>query len=155
MAYLTASGGTDGLGLTCSKRREVVVQHKLLVFLDKDFVHLLHIHLGAKGNGGKALGFTAGEDGGAVCAGQIIDLAPDRTHLIAGTAVQTLSFIEDKVAHRFLLYLMIIALHDRGLLLEFLLGNGCKEFFFDGLEAGFTLLLGLCSLCELIATVVA
>ena len=63
VADFTASGSTDGLGLTGSERREVVVQHELLVFLDQDFVHLLHIEFGAQGDGRKRLGLTAGENG--------------------------------------------------------------------------------------------
>ena len=155
MADFAASGSADGLGLTGSERREVVVQHELLVFLDQDLVHLLHIHLGAEGDGRERLCLTAGEDGGTVCAGQIVDLAPDRTHLVAGTAVEALAFVEDKVAHGFLLHLVIVALDDGSLLLEFLFGNRCEEFFLDGLEACLALLLGFGGLGKLVALVVA
>ena len=63
MSNLTTSYAALRLGLTCCERREVVVEHELLVVLDEDLVGLLHIHLGSEGDGRKGLGFTAGEDG--------------------------------------------------------------------------------------------
>ncbi len=131
------------------------MQHELLVFLDEDLVHLLHVHLGTEGDGGKALGLAAGEDCASVCIGKISHFAPDGAHLRAVTAVQADAFVQDKVAHRFLLNIVVVPLHEGCLFLEFLFGNGCKEFFLDGLEAGFALMLGLCFLCEGVALVIA
>ncbi len=48
-----------------------------------------------------------------------------------------------------------VAVHQRGLLFQLLLGNGCQEFVADGVEAVLTLVLGLCGLCQCQALVVA
>ncbi len=118
VADFAASGAAQGLCLTCCERREVVVENELLVVLDEDLVHLLHVHLGAKGDGSKGLGFTTGEDGAAVCAGEVVYLAPDRTHLIGGAAVKALSFIENEVTHSLFLYIVIVTVDHCALCLE-------------------------------------
>ena len=155
VADLATAGTALRLGLARGERREVVVEHELLVILDEDLVHLLHIHLGAEGHGREGLGLTAGEDGGTVGAGEVIHLAPDRADLVADTAVQADALVKDHVAHGFLLLGVVVALHERGLLLEFLLGNRGKEFLLDGLEAFLTLLLGLGGLGKGVALVIA
>ena len=50
---------------------------------------------------------------------------------------------------------VVVPLHERGLLLELLLGYGCEELLLDGLEALLALLLGLGGLGEGVALVVA
>ena len=69
--------------LTGSERREVVVEDNLLVILDENFVHLLHVKLGSEGHGSERLGLAAGEDCGTMCARKIANLAPDWTYLCA------------------------------------------------------------------------
>ncbi len=131
------------------------MQDELLVFLDEHLVHLLHIHLGTEGDRRKGLGLASGEDGGAVGAREIIDLAPDRTDLIAYAAVETHSLIENHIAHGLLLLGVIISLDERGLLFELLLRNRGEELLLDGLETGFALFLRLGGLGESVALVVA
>ena len=131
------------------------MEHELLVVLYEDLVGLLHVHFGSERHGREALGLAAGEDSRTVGAGQVVDLAPDRTDFVADAAVETDSLVEDHVAHRLLLLGMVVSLYERGLLLELLLGYGGEELLLYGLEAGLPLLLGLRRLGEGIALVVA
>ncbi len=155
MADLATAHAALRLGLARGERREVVVEHELLVLLDEDLVHLLHVQLGAEGHAREGLGLAAGEDGGTVGAGEVIHLAPDRTHLIGLAAVQTAAFVQDHVAHGFLLGVMVVAVHHGGLRLLVLLGQGSEELGLDGLEAVLALVLGSGALGELVALVVA
>ncbi len=155
VADLAAARGALRLGFTRCERREVVVEHELLVVLDQHFVLFLHIELGTEGHGRERLGLAAGEDGGAVGAGQVVHFAPDRTYLVGGAAVEPAAFVEDKVAHGFLLHVVVVALHERGLLLEFLFRDGGQEIGLDGFESVGALVLGQRSLGGLVAAGVA
>ena len=155
MTNLTTAGAALRLGLAGGERREVVVEHELLVVLDENFVHLLHVHLGAQGNGGQRLGFTAGEDGAAVGAREVIHFAPDGAHLVGGAAVQALAFVQHQVAHGFLLHVVVVAVDHGTLHFQVFLGEAGLEFVADGVEAVLALMLGLGALGELIALVIA
>ncbi len=155
VADLAAAGSTLCLGLARCERREVVVEHKLLVVLDQHFILLLHVELGAEGHAGQRLSLAAGEDGAAVCAGQVIHFAPDGAHLVGGAAVETASFVEDEIAHGFLLDVVVIALHERGLFLEFLFRDRSEEVSLDGFKCVGTLVLRQGGLRGLVAAAVA
>ena len=83
MTDLTTTHTTLRLGLTSGERREVLVEDNLLVILDEDFIHLLHIKLCSEGHGSERLGLAAGEDRGTMCARKIANLSPDWTYLCA------------------------------------------------------------------------
>ena len=131
------------------------MEDELLVFLDEDLVHLLHVQLGTERDGGQGLGLAAGEDGAAVCAGQIADLAPDGADFVGLAAVEAQTFVEDHVAHGFLLHVVVVAVDHCGLELLILFGKGCEELVLDGGESVFALMLGLGGLSEGVALVVA
>ena len=80
------------------KRRKVVVQHEAFFgFAFEDF-EALHVVAGAQRGGDQGLGFAAGEDGGAVGAGQDADFDPDVADLIEGAAVGTPFVVDDLFA---------------------------------------------------------
>ena len=111
--------------------------------------------LGAEGHARERLGLAAGEDGGAVGAGEVIDLAPDRADLVGLAAVQTAAFVQDHVAHGFLLGVMVVAVDESGLRLLVLFGQGGEELGLDGLETVLTLVLGSGALGEGVALAIA
>ena len=130
MTDLAASYAALGLRLTGSERREIIVEHELLVTLDEDLVHFLHVKLGTEGDGGKGLGLTAGEYCRTVGARQIIDLAPDRTDLGSVTAVDAETLVKDQVAEGFPLLVAEITVDHHLLLLGFLFGKSERLYAF-------------------------
>ena len=92
------------------ERREVVVQHEaLLGFAFEDF-EALHVVAGAQGGGDQRLGFAAGEDGGAVGAGQDADFDPDVADLVEGAAVGTALLVDHLLAEDALAQGLVVSL---------------------------------------------
>ena len=74
-------------------------------------------------------------------ARQIVNLAPDRTHLVAYTTVKAHTLVKDHIAHGLLLDAVIVALYKRSLFLKLLLRNGSEKFLLDGGKAVFAFVL--------------
>ena len=131
------------------------MEHKLLVVLDQNLIHLLHIQLGAEGDGGQGLGLAAGEDCTSVGAGQIVHSAPDGAHFVGGATVKAQTFVQNHIAHSLFLLVTEVAVHQGLLLFEFFFWNCSQEFVADGVEAVFALVFGLGALGQGVALVVA
>ena len=142
-----------GLGFAGGERREVVMEDELLVFLDEDLVHLLHVHLCSEGYGSKGLCLAAGEYRGTVCARQAVHFAPDRTDLGGLATVDAQSFVEYEVPQSLSLLVTEVTVDHHLLGLEVFLGEseGLDAFFLDRLESGFPLMLWLRRLGESVA----
>src|SRR5579864_3565531 len=94
MADFTASGATQKRNFTNRKRRKVIVKHEaLLGFAFEDF-EALHIVAGAERCRDQGLGFAAGKNRRAVCAGQHADFNPDVANLIESPAIGTAFLID-------------------------------------------------------------
>ena len=75
-------------------------------------------------------------------AGQVTYLAPDGTNLVRATAVEALTLIEDHVAHRLLLHVIVEILVDQdSLLLELLLREAGSELGLQVVEELLALVL--------------
>ena len=142
MADFAAAGAAQKRNFTNRERREVVVQHEaLLGFAFEDF-QALHVVAGAEGGGDQGLGFAAGEDGGAVGAGQNADFDPDIADLVEGAAVGTALLIDHLFAEDALAQSLEVGL-------EFLLGrfvvfrNGGLQLFLEFLDQGVAFRLGM------------
>ena len=79
-------------------RREVIVQHEVLIGEPRQPVdHLLAI-AGAERGGGDRLGLATGEQRRSVCARQEVDRRLDRAHRLGVAAVDTDAFLQDLAA---------------------------------------------------------
>src|SRR5690349_12449467 len=99
MTYLAAAGATLRLYLAGRERRKVVVQDKVGIVgrcraFDQQFVFR-----SAKRGCSERLGFTAGEQGRTMGAGQVVYFHGKTAHLIRLAAVEAYAFVEDHVAH--------------------------------------------------------
>ena len=98
MADFAAACAAQKCNFSNRKRRKVIVQHEaFLGFAFEDF-EALHVVAGAQGGGDQRLGFAAGEDGGAVGAGQNADFDPDIADLVEGAAVGTALLVDHLLA---------------------------------------------------------
>ena len=88
MADLASPRSALRSGLADRERREVVVQHEALMLLAGDVLDLLLIVAGAECATDQRLGLAAGEDDGAVDAGQGAGLGPDRADFVELPAVE-------------------------------------------------------------------
>ena len=142
VADLAAAQAAGGLGLARREGREVVVEHELLGALHQHLVLDFFVELRAERHGRQRLRFTAGEDRRSVSRGQIAHLAPDRADFVGLAAVETLSQIEDHVAHGHLLHVVVeIFVDQRSLLCELLLRVACRELGLEGVELLLALVL--------------
>ena len=122
VADLTTAQTAGGLRLARREGREIIVEHELLGTLHEHLVLDLLVHLRAERNGGQRLRLASCEEARTVGCGQVVGLAPDRTDLVRATAVETLALVENHVAHRLLLHVVVeIAVDERGLLHQLLL----------------------------------
>ena len=103
MADLAALRGADAANLARGERGEVVLVHVALGIDGRQVVDLL-LHA-QHGQGGHAqdLGLTALEQGGAVHAGQDLNLGGERTDLARGTAIHADLFTQGAITDRGLL----------------------------------------------------
>ena len=87
--------------------------------------------------------------------GQIVDLAPDGADLVALTAVQTQTLVEDHITHSLLLNVVVeVALDQRQLLLQLLLGVTSCKLSLDSLECLSALVLSCAAGCNCVCLVV-
>ena len=122
VADLTTAQTAGGLRLARREGREIIVEHELLGTLHEHLVLDLLVHLRAERNGGQRLRLASCEEARTMGCGQVVGLAPDRTDLVRATAVETLALVENHVAHRLLLHVVVeIAVDERGLLHQLLL----------------------------------
>ena len=133
MADLAALRGTDAANLARGERGEVVLVHVALGIDGRQVVDLL-LHA-QHGQGGHAqdLGLTALEQGGAVHAGQDLNLGGERTDLARGTAIHADLFTQGAITDRGLLERTERGLE--GLLrLGEALGKSLEHLFLDGIH---------------------
>ena len=97
-----AAGHAHGLHFAHGEGREVVVQHEALGFVAVQGIDLLLVGRAAEGGDGNGLGFAAGEDGGAVGAGQHRRFDFDGTHGLGVAVVDAGAFVEHSLAHELL-----------------------------------------------------
>ena len=62
-------------------------------------------------------------------------LAPDGADVGGLAAVEADAFVEHAAAHGFALHVVVVALHQRGLLVAFLFGERFDIFVADGVES--------------------
>ena len=106
MPHFATSRSPETANFTDRIGREVIVQHEMLVMKARKPVdHLLSI-LGAQGAGRNCLGFTAGEQGRAVCTWQEMRFTKDRTDLGRGPAIDAGAILQDRTADDFSLELL-------------------------------------------------
>ena len=98
VADLAAAGAAQELHLADTERREVVVQHELLVGVADERVDLLLVRRGAQRGHRQRLGLAAGEQRRAVRARQQADLAGDRPDVVQPAAVDALRGVDDHLA---------------------------------------------------------
>ena len=134
MADLAAAGAAAGLGLAHRIGGEVVVVNIALFGLAVDAVQHLGIADRAQGGHGQHLGLAAGEQTGAVYAGQQAHFGGQRADFIHLAAVHALLLIQQPAAHDELLGLIHALVN-----LRFLTGIQRVEvlvyFFINGLQA--------------------
>ena len=154
MADLAALRGTDAADLTRGERGEVVLVHVALGIDGRQVVDLLLHAQHSQGGDTQDLGLATLEQGGAVHAGQDLDLGGQGTDLARRTAVHADLFAQGAVTDRGLLERTEGSLE--GLLrLGEALGQGLEHLFLDGvngLVAG-ELALGQQSLGDLLGRV--
>ncbi len=98
VADFAAAGAGHTSDFTDAVRREVVVEHEAALLLALVGFEPLGVVAGAEGRGDERLGFAAGEQGGAVGAGQDADLDVDLADLVEGAAIRADAIVEDLVA---------------------------------------------------------
>ena len=130
------------LRLAGGEGREVVVEQEALVFTYEHIVDELLVELCAERTGSERLCLAAGEDGASVRSGQRTYLAPDGTNIGGLTTVEADAFVQNAAAHGVLLYVVVVAVNECVLLLEFFgshisvcLGVSCFEVLANGFES--------------------
>src|SRR5262249_32894616 len=98
VADLSPAGSANRPAFANAKRWEVVIQHEFLAVLFTQTVDALFVADSSKRGCDQSLGFTAGEDSGAVRSRQNADLTSDIAQLPRIPAVDALAF-EDQIAH--------------------------------------------------------
>src|SRR5689334_14997507 len=101
MAYIAAGRATAPAGLAGGEGGEVVVVDVALALLNAEAVEDLLVVAGAEGGYGEDLGLAAGEETGAVGAGEDADLDVDGADVGGAAAVGALAALEDGVADLF------------------------------------------------------
>ena len=109
-----AAGHAHGLHFAHGVGREVIVQHEALAFIALQGIDLLLVAGGAEGGHGEGLGFAAGEEHGAVGAGQDGGLDLDGAHGLGVAGVDAQAFVHHALAHE-LLFEVFEDLADAGL----------------------------------------
>ena len=99
VADFAPAGAAQELHFAHRERREVVVQHEVLVRLAVDHLDLLRVVFGAERGADERLRLAAREHDRAVNARQHAGFDPDRTDLVEAAAVEPLAALEDLVAH--------------------------------------------------------
>ncbi len=155
MADLAAADAGHAADFTDGERREVVVEHEAALLLAFVGFHALGVVGGAEGGGDEGLGFAAGEEGGAVDAGEDADLDGDGADLIEGAVVGADAVVEDLVAEDLFAEKLVVL----GELLARRSASSCGEFFLElvldlldegvGVELG--VLLGVEGVLEAVA----
>src|SRR6185295_531939 len=105
VADLAPAGPAQELDLAYRERREVVMEHELLDVLALVLLDDLGVAAGAERRRDQRLGLAAGEEGGAVGAGQETDLDRDRADLVEPPAVEAGVLLEHHVAQEVFLEL--------------------------------------------------
>ena len=103
VADLAPAGAAQELDLAHRERREVVVEHELLVGLLLVLLDELRVAAGAQRDRGQRLGLAAGEQRRAVRARQRADLDRDVADLVERAAVEAAALVEDGAAQDLLL----------------------------------------------------
>ena len=134
MTDFTASGAAHSAGLAYRIGREVVVVHPALVFHFSDVINDLVFIESAQRGAGNNLGFTAGEHGGTMHAGQQVNLGIQRTDFIHGSSVRTNLVLNDQSSD----FIRLNGTADLAYLLE-----GFSLFLFRSVFHGFILSSGL------------
>ena len=96
---LAPAGGAEPLHLARRERREVVVEHVVLVRLPLEVVDKTLVHAGAERDRTERLRLAAGEQRRSVRARQQADLALDVTDFVDLAAVDADALVEDPLAH--------------------------------------------------------
>ena len=142
MADFAARQTAGRLGFARREGREVIVQHELLGALHQHFVLDLFVEFRAERYGRQRLRLAAGEEPRTVRRGQVVRLAPDGADFIRAAAVEALALVEDHVAHRFLLHVVVeVFVDQRSLLHELLLRVAGGELGFERIERIFAFVL--------------
>ena len=128
------TGHAHGLHFAHGEGREVVVQHEALAFVAVQGVDLLFVGGAAQRGDGDGLGFAAGEDHGAVGAGQNRGLDFDGTHGLGVAVVDAGAFVDDSLTHE-LLFQVFEHFADGGL------SHGILGIAFVGRHEGLHLVL--------------
>ena len=133
MADLAALRGADAADLTRGERGEVVLVHVTLGVDGRQVVDLLLHAQHRQGGDTQDLGLAALEEGGAMHAGQDLDLGGQGTDLARRTAVHADLFAQGAVTDRCLLERAESSLE--GLLrLGEALGQSAQHLFLDGVD---------------------
>src|SRR5947207_3968096 len=103
VADLAPPGAAQELDLARAERREVVVQHELLVGLANERIDLLLVGGGTERRDHERLRLAAREEGRAVRAWQDLDLAGDGAHVGEPAAVEAALLLHDRLADDVLL----------------------------------------------------
>ena len=113
------------------ERREVIVQHELLLRLALDVVEALGIGGRAQGGRDQRLGFAPGEERRSVCAGKNAHLAVDRADLVEAAAVEAPLLVANGVGEDLGLQLLEDP-SGQAPFLVFVLAEGRHEVLLDG-----------------------
>ncbi len=103
------------------------MQHEAFTVFTVQRVNDLLVLTGTKGNNSQCLGFTAGEDRGAVRTRQNRNFAHDRTNVGTGTTIDTLAGFQDRTANDVFFQI----LDDRGNFAFKRIGNFITKFLDD------------------------
>ena len=99
MTNFPAAGGTHAAGFTGGVGREIVVVHVPLGAVGADGVEGLLHGEGGEGGDGQDLGLAAGEEAGAVGAGEDAGFGGDGAYLVEAAAVGTDILVKNPAAH--------------------------------------------------------
>ena len=98
VADLAAADAGHTSNFTNGERREVIVQHEAALLLALVALHALCVVGGAERGGDERLGFAAGEERGAVHAGEDAGLDRDLADLVEGAVIGADAVVENLVA---------------------------------------------------------
>ena len=98
------------------------MQQEAVATLIEHIVHDLLIALRAQRDGRQRLRLAAGKDSRSVRSRQVVRLDPYGSDVRRATAVEALALVEDGAAHGLFLHVVIVAVDEGRLFLQFLLG---------------------------------
>ena len=141
--------------LTCGERREVIMEDKLLIALNKHFISLFHVHFCSQSYRSERLCFTASKDSRSVSTRKIVNLTPNRTNFVTYAAIKSCTFIKYHITHCFFFDSIVISFNKRSFFFKLFFRNSSKELFFYGIKAFAAFLFWLGRFGKSIAFIIA